>query len=63
VEIDGMRAHISPEAFRQDRSKQNRLINAGYRGLRFTWWDLTQRPDRVIPQVREALAIAMRGPF
>lgn len=63
VEIDGMRAHVSPEAFRKDRRKQNRLINAGYRILRFTWWDLTQRPDLVISQVREALVIGTRGPF
>ncbi|MFN8082399.1 MAG: DUF559 domain-containing protein [Kineosporiaceae bacterium] len=55
VEIDGRRAHSDPHAFVHDRRRQNRLVNAGYRVLRFTWWDLTERPAEVIAQLRKAL--------
>lgn len=55
VEVDGERAHSGREAFVADRRRQNRLVNAGYRVLRFTWWDLTERPDAVIAEIRRAL--------
>jgi hypothetical protein len=58
VEVDGERAHTGREAFVRDRNRQNRLVNAGYRVLRFTWWDLTGRPDTVIMAIRTALAAA-----
>ncbi len=56
VEIDGERAHSGREAFRRDRRRQNRLVGAGWTVLRFTWWDLVERPDDVVAQVRAALA-------
>jgi len=55
IEVDGMRAHSGKEAFLRDRRRQNRLINAGFRVLRFTWWDLTECPDTVLAQIHEAL--------
>lgn len=55
VEVDGYRAHSDRAAFQRDRERQNRLSNAGYRVLRFTWHDLTERPDRVLAQIRAAL--------
>ena len=55
VEVDGHRAHSTPTAFEEDRHKQNRLVNAGYRVLRFTWRDLIDHPDRVLAQIRCAL--------
>ncbi len=58
VEIDGERAHRGREAFLRDRRKQNRLVNAGYRVLRFTWWDLTERPEAVIAEVLACLRLA-----
>jgi len=30
-------------------------VNQGWRVLRFTWLDLTERPDRVVAQVRRAM--------
>ena len=56
VEVDGERAHSGRRAFVGDRRRQNRLVNAGYRVLRFTWWDLTERPAAVVAEIRAALA-------
>lgn len=39
-----------------DNRRQNRVINAGFRLLRFTAADLAQRPDAIIALVRAALA-------
>jgi very-short-patch-repair endonuclease len=58
VEIDGRRAHSSSEAFINDRRRQNRLVNAGFTVVRFTWDDLVNRPDKVIDQIRQALRMA-----
>jgi very-short-patch-repair endonuclease len=57
IEVDGRRAHSSKRAFVTDRRRQNRLVTAGYLVLRFTWDDLTCRPDAVIEQVRAALRL------
>jgi len=58
IEIDGWAWHHSPDRFQRDRAKQNQLVGAGWTVLRFTWFDLTNRPDDVIRQVRAALDIA-----
>jgi very-short-patch-repair endonuclease len=58
IEIDGWAWHHSPDRFQRDRAKQNQLVGAGWTVLRFTWFDLTNRPDDVIRQVRAALAAA-----
>lgn len=39
----------------EDNRRQNRLLNAGYRLLRFTAADVYNHPDEVIAQVRAAL--------
>ena len=31
--------------------RKNRLVAAGWTVLRFTWWDLTQRPDYVVASI------------
>ncbi|WP_407343027.1 DUF559 domain-containing protein [Pengzhenrongella phosphoraccumulans] len=54
IEIDGMAYH-GEAAFQSDRTRQNRLVNAGYTVLRFTWHDLTDRPGEVVRQIRTAL--------
>ena len=58
IEIDGWAWHHSPDRFQRDRAKQIQLVGAGWTVLRFTWFDLTNRPDDVIRQVRAALDIA-----
>jgi hypothetical protein len=40
----------------EDNRRQNRLINAGYRLLRFTAADIFQTPDVVVAQVRMAIS-------
>lgn len=55
VEIDGRRFHGS-DRFQADRTRDNRLQNAGYLVLRFTWQDLTTRQGMVVTQIRQALA-------
>jgi hypothetical protein len=55
IEIDGFRAHSSKASFINDRRRQNRLIAADYRVLRYTWDDLRNRPQEVIAEIRAAL--------
>jgi len=55
IEVDGERSHTGREAFVRDRRRQNALVNAGYTVLRYTWWDLTQRPDAVQAEIRRAV--------
>ncbi|XBH21541.1 type IV toxin-antitoxin system AbiEi family antitoxin domain-containing protein [Jonesiaceae bacterium BS-20] len=51
IEVDGYTYH-GPDRFQADRTRDNRLIAAGYRVLHFTWEDLTRRPHVVIDQIR-----------
>jgi len=60
VEVDGIRAHSDRDSFVRDRRRQNRLINAGYRVLRFTWWDIVEHPDVVVDHVLSALGDSPR---
>jgi hypothetical protein len=58
VEIDGFRYHSASGDFQRDRDRQNALIQAGWRVLRFTVADIRNRPAHVIAEVRRALALA-----
>jgi very-short-patch-repair endonuclease len=55
LEIDGRAYHSDDLAFQRDRSRQNRLVRAGYTVLRFTWDDIVHRPSEVIDTVRHML--------
>lgn len=55
IEIDGYEVHSQRNQFTTDRERQNDLVLAGYRVLRFTWEHLTQHPEYVIRVVRAAL--------
>ncbi|MEU7771516.1 type IV toxin-antitoxin system AbiEi family antitoxin domain-containing protein [Micromonospora taraxaci] len=59
AEADGRDAHGTPEAVFADRRRQNRLVNAGWTILRFTWQD-TLRPDYIPWTVRQAIAASGR---
>jgi len=54
VEVDGKTYH-GETRFQSDRTRQNRLVLAGYTVLRFTWEDLVDRPTRVARQIEDAL--------
>jgi hypothetical protein len=57
VEIDGTQ-HRAPLDRRADRLRDRSLSDEGCEILRYTWWDLIHDPERVIREVREALAAA-----
>jgi very-short-patch-repair endonuclease len=62
VEVDGRAYHSEEDRFQRDRSRQNRLVLAGYTVLRFTWHDIAHRPDELIRQVRATRqALRARG--
>jgi very-short-patch-repair endonuclease/predicted transcriptional regulator of viral defense system len=56
VEADGRATHGTRRAFQADRDRDGCLAVAGYRVLRFTWWDVTRRPAIVADRVRRMLA-------
>jgi very-short-patch-repair endonuclease len=56
IELDGRAFHSDPEGFQHDRTRQNRLVRAGYTVLRFTWEDVTTRPADVVAQIAAHLA-------
>ncbi len=56
VEVDGYEFHGSRPAFERDRSRDARLLAAGYRVLRVTWRQLAQEPEQVIAVIAAALA-------
>lgn len=55
VELDGLRFHSLLAQRRRDRARQNDLVMAGYRVLRYTWQDVVKQPQRVVAEIRRAL--------
>jgi NADH:ubiquinone oxidoreductase 20 kD subunit and related Fe-S oxidoreductases len=55
LEFDGRASHQDSEQFLRDRERQNLLILAGYRVLRFTWEHLDE-PQYVVASIRQARA-------
>lgn len=60
VEIDGYRYHRSRDRFEADRRKDAWLTAHGYRVIRITWRQLTDRPTRSAVQIGRALAEATK---
>ena len=56
VEGDSQRWHGTPEAFQLDRRRDNLAQIAGWIILRFTWQDITERPEYVVYTVERALS-------
>jgi REase_MTES_1575 len=56
VEADGVAYHSSPDALYRDRARQNLLAGQGWTVLRYTWTDVTQRPQHVTAEVCRVLA-------
>ncbi|MFI7587843.1 DUF559 domain-containing protein [Spongisporangium articulatum] len=59
VEVDGFTGHSSPLDLRRDAERYTRLTAAGYRVVRFTWADLTQRPHWVVSTIRDLVSKAV----
>jgi very-short-patch-repair endonuclease len=60
VEDDGLETHASPDELQYDLNRQNRISDAGYGLRRFTYADVTRRPNYVC---RETLRGLMAAPF
>jgi Protein of unknown function (DUF559)/Transcriptional regulator, AbiEi antitoxin len=60
VETDGASTHLTPTAFEQDRARDASLTALGYRVIRVTWRQLTERPAEVAQLLRRLLSRAGR---
>ncbi|MGX7681459.1 endonuclease domain-containing protein [Jatrophihabitans sp. DSM 45814] len=57
IEVDGKLYHDeSSDRFEDDRARQNELINAGWRVLRFTRRQLNDQPYLVVDTIKRSLA-------
>lgn len=56
LEADGYRWHCGKQAWLNDLRRRNHLTSLGWRVVHVTHWDLKERPDRIINQVRSLLA-------
>jgi very-short-patch-repair endonuclease len=55
IEVDGREFHEGADVFERDRYRQNDLVNAGWRVLRFMPRMLRDRPATVAETIRKAL--------
>ncbi len=55
IELDSRRHHSAKLDLDADRERDNRLLVLGWRVLRFTWDDITNRPDWVTGLLLRAL--------
>lgn len=55
IEVDGWAWHRDADRFARDMKRQNILVNAGWRVLRFSWHHLVHEPDRVLRDITAAL--------
>jgi very-short-patch-repair endonuclease len=55
VETDG-RDHRRASRYESDRERDAKMLLAGYRVVRFTWRQVTERPDYVVATLRALLA-------
>ncbi len=56
AEVDGRDVHTTRRAFEHDRRRDQRLMLAGYRVVRFTWRQVTHEPAATIATMRGLLA-------
>ncbi len=55
AETDGGAVHDTPGAFQDDRRRDQRLMRAGYRVVRFTWWQVLHAPEELVETLRALL--------
>jgi len=54
VEVDGYEWHSGRRQWQNDMERQNALVEVGWLVLRFSWDDVTKRPEYVIRTILEA---------
>jgi len=62
VECDGRMGHGHEAAFERDRVRSNDLELAGWLVLRYTWRRLTENPEAIVAEVRQAVAARAHRP-
>ena len=60
IELDGRGPHWGRVAWQTDHDRNNATTLDGWRVLRFTWWDVHERPVHVALTVADALGIRPR---
>jgi very-short-patch-repair endonuclease len=55
IELDGS-THLEPRQFKKDRRRDNAAVLAGFLVLRFFYDDVVHHPERMMDQIRQALA-------
>jgi very-short-patch-repair endonuclease len=55
VETDGYASHSARSDWQHDRWRDNTLVTMQWQVLRFTWDDVSRRPDWVLEKIRLAL--------
>lgn len=60
LEVDGYAFHSDLKSFREDRRRQNALMNAGWLVLRYTWQDITAYPKRTVTEIKDAIETLKR---
>lgn len=56
IELDGRDTHQRAREFQNDRERDRELLKLGITPLRFTWWDVDERPEVVPRDVRAVIA-------
>jgi hypothetical protein len=59
IEGDSREWHGDEFTFQADRERDNLAQLAGWRILRFTWRDITRRPEYVVSSIRRALEVSV----
>jgi len=57
VEVDGFAGRTDRRVLQEDRHRQNDLVQAGWRVIRFTWQDVLYRPDYVASCLAAVLGV------
>jgi very-short-patch-repair endonuclease len=60
VETDGAATHLTLAAFEQDLTRDAHLTALGYRVIRISWRQLTERPRETARLLRQMLSCAGR---
>lgn len=63
IECDGFEQHGTLDAMTRDCIRHTRLAAAGWRTLRFTWYQVMHRPDWVLEQIRDTIAAAQDSAY